>query len=226
MITLGEIEIDISEGNKVEVTEASEEKSSRNSDLVDTYFSPKQVKNKPPEFVRYLREHPLADRIKEVNINKKTLFSGLVAVLIITSIILVLMIPAPAGPLEGDWVKGDGQLFDFNSDGTMTNEIYQDSSWTTNGDLLTIVSTVQYLDENGYFTSRIIVQEVIYSLSEDENAMWWEWKSVSIDGVEQNLDENSCSLLLKENIAGNNFEYSVESKAYYEETPSGCIPNS
>ena len=49
MITLGEIEIDISEGNKIEATEASEEKSSRNSDLVDTYFSPKQVKNKPSE---------------------------------------------------------------------------------------------------------------------------------------------------------------------------------
>ena len=108
----------------------------------------------------------------------------------------------------------------------MTNEIYQDSSWTTSENILTIVSTVQYINDDNYFTSRIIVQEVIYSLSEDENAMWWEWNSVSIDGVEQNLDENSCSLLLKENIAGNNFEYSVESKAYYEETPSGCIPNS
>ena len=226
MITLSEIEIDISEGNKIEATEDIEEKSSRNSDLVDTYFSPKQVQNKPSEFVRYLREHPLADRIKEVNINKKTLFSGLVAVLIITSIILVLMIPPPAGPLEGDWVKGDGQLFDFNSDGTMTNEIYQDSSWTANGDLLTIVSTVQYLDENDYFTSRIIVQVVTYTLSEDGNAMWWEWKSVSIDGAEQDVDVNTCSLLLKEKVAGNNFEYSVESKAYYEETPSGCIPNS
>jgi len=225
VITLGEIEIDISEGNKVEVTEAPEEKSSRNSDLVDTYFSPKQVKNKPSEFVRYLREHPLADRVKEVNINKKTLFSGLVAVLIITSIILVLMIPAPAGPLEGDWVKGDGQLFDFNSDGTMTNEIYQDSSWTTNGDLLTIVSTVQYLDENDYFTTRIIVQEATYTLSEDGNAMWWEWKSVSIDGVEQDVDVNTCSLLLKEKVAENNYEYSIESKGYAEETPSGCIQN-
>tara|TARA_B100001996_G_scaffold324734_1_gene270387 strand:- start:644 stop:1324 length:681 start_codon:yes stop_codon:yes gene_type:complete len=225
VIALGEIEIDISEGNKIEATASSEEKSSPKSDLVDTYFSPKEVKNKAPEFVRYLREHPLADRIKEVNINKKTLFSGLVAVLIITSIILVLMIPSPAGPLEGDWVKGDGQLFDFNGDGTMTNEIYQDSSWTTNGDLLTIVSTVQYLDENGYFTSRIIVQEVTYTLSEDENAMWWEWKSVSIDGIEQDVDVNTCSLLLKEKVAENNYEYSIKSKAYTEETPSGCIQN-
>jgi hypothetical protein len=225
VITLGEIEIDISEGNKIEATEASEGKSSRNSDLVDTYFSPKQVKNKPPEFVRYLKEHPLAHKIKEVNVNRKFVFSGLVAVLIITSIILVLMIPSPAGPLEGDWVKGDGQLFDFNSDGTMANEIYQDSSWTTSGDLLTIVSTVQYLDENDYFTSRIIVQEVTYTLSEDGNAMWWEWKSVSIDGVEQDVGVNTCSLLLKEKVAENNYEYSIESKGYAEETPSGCIQN-
>ncbi len=225
MIPLGEIEIDISEGTQIEETTSSEEKTSKNSDLVNTYFSPDQVKNKPPEFVRYLKEHPLAHKIKEVNVNRKFVFSGLVAILIISSIILVLMIPSPAGPLEGDWVKGDGQLFDFNVDGSMTNEIYQDSTWTTNGDLLTIVSTVQYLDENDYFTSRIIVQEVIYTLSEDENAMWWEWKSVSIDGVEQDVDVNTCSLLLKEKVAENNYEYSIESKAYTEETPSGCIQN-
>ena len=226
MIPLGEIEIDISEGNRVEVTTPPEEKTSKNSELVNTYFSPERVKNKPPEFVQYLKKHPLAEKIKEINVDKKIIFSALIAILTITSIVLVLMIPTPAGPLEGDWVKGDGQIFDFNGDGSMTNEIYQDSSWTTSGNILTIVSTVQYINDDNYFTSRIIVQEVIYSLSEDENAMWWEWKSVSIDGVEQNLDENSCSLLLKENIAGNNFEYSVESKAYYEETPSGCIPNS
>ena len=225
MIPLGEIEIDISEGTQIEETTSSEEKTSKNSDLVNTYFSPDQVKNKPPEFVRYLKEHPLAHKIKEVNVNRKFVFSGLVAILIISSIILVLMIPSPAGPLEGDWVKGDGQLFDFNVDGSMTNEIYQDSTWTTNGDLLTIVSTVQYLDENDYFTSRIIVQEVIYTLSEDENAMWWEWKSVSIDGVEQDVDVNTCSLLLKEKVAENNYEYSIESKVYTEETPSGCIQN-
>ena len=225
MIPLGEIEIDISEGTQIEETTSSEEKTSKNSDLVNTYFSPNQVKNKPPEFVRYLKEHPFAHKIKEVNVNRKFVFSGLVAILIISSIILVLMIPSPAGPLEGDWVKGDGQLFDFNVDGSMTNEIYQDSTWTTNGDLLTIVSTVQYLDENDYFTSRIIVQEVIYTLSEDENAMWWEWKSVSIDGVEQDVDVNTCSLLLKEKVAENNYEYSIESKAYTEETPSGCIQN-
>tara|TARA_B100001094_G_scaffold324147_1_gene376251 strand:+ start:633 stop:1313 length:681 start_codon:yes stop_codon:yes gene_type:complete len=225
VIPLGEIEIDISEGTQIEETTSSEEKTSKNSDLVNTYFSPDQVKNKPPEFVRYLKEHPLAHKIKEVNVNRKFVFSGLVAILIISSIILVLMIPSPAGPLEGDWVKGDGQLFDFNVDGSMTNEIYQDSTWTTNGDLLTIVSTVQYLDENDYFTSRIIVQEVIYTLSEDENAMWWEWKSVSIDGVEQDVDVNTCSLLLKEKVAENNYEYSIESKAYTEETPSGCIQN-
>ena len=225
MIPLGEIEIDISEGTQIEETTSSEEKTSKNSDLVNTYFSPDQVKNKPPEFVRYLKEHPLAHKIKEVNVNRKFVFSGLVAILIISSIILVLMIPSPAGPLEGDWVKGDGQLFDFNGDGSMTNEIYQDSTWTTKGDLLTIVSTVQYLDENDYFTSRIIVQEVIYTLSEDENAMWWEWKSVSIDGVEQDVDVNTCSLLLKEKVAENNYEYSIESKAYTEETPSGCIQN-
>ena len=225
MIPLGEIEIDISEGTQIEETTSSEEKTSKNSDLVNTYFSPDQVKNKPPEFVRYLKEHPLAHKIKEVNVNRKFVFSGLVAILIISSIILVLMIPSPAGPLEGDWVKGDGQLFDFNVDGSMTNEIYQDSTWTTNGDLLTIVSTVQYLDENDYFTSRIIVQEVTYTLSEDENAMWWEWKSVSIDGVEQDVDVNTCSLLLKEKVAENNYEYSIESKAYTEETPSGCIQN-
>ncbi len=225
MIPLGEIEIDISEGTQIEETTSSEEKTSKNSDLVNTYFSPAQVKNKPPEFVRYLKEHPLAHKIKEVNVNRKFVFSGLVAILIISSIILVLMIPSPAGPLEGDWVKGDGQLFDFNGDGSMTNEIYQDSTWTTNGDLLTIVSTVQYLDENDYFTSRIIVQEVTYTLSEDENAMWWEWKSVSIDGVEQDVDVNTCSLLLKEKVAENNYEYSIESKAYTEETPSGCIQN-
>lgn len=225
MIPLGEIEIDISEGTQIEETTSSEEKTSKNSDLVNTYFSPDQVKNKPPEFVRYLKEHPLAHKIKEVNVNRKFVFSGLVAILIISSIILVLMIPSPAGPLEGDWVKGDGQLFDFNVDGSMTNEIYQDSTWTTNGDLLTIVSTVQYLDENDYFTSRIIVQEVTYTLSEDENAMWWEWKSVSIDGVEQDVDVNTCSLLLKEKVAENNYEYSIESKAYNEETPSGCIQN-
>lgn len=225
MIPLGEIEIDISEGTQIEGDPPSEEKNSKHSDLVNTYFSPEQVKNKPPEFVRYLKEHPLAHKIKEVNINKKAVFSGLVAVLIITSIILVLMIPSPAGPLEGDWVKGDGQLFDFNGDGTMTNEIYQDSTWSTKGDLMTIVSTVQYLDEDNYFNSRIIVQEVTYTLSEDENAMWWEWKSVSIDGIEQDVDVNTCSLLLKEKIAGNNYEYSIESKAYTEETPSGCIQN-
>ena len=225
MIPLGEIEIDISEGTQIEETTSSEEKTSKNSDLVNTYFSPDQVKNKPPEFVRYLKEHPLAHKIKEVNVNRKFVFSGLVAILIISSIILVLMIPSPAGPLEGDWVKGDGQLFDFNGDGSMTNEIYQDSTWTTKGDLLTIVSTVQYLDENDYFTSRIIVQEVTYTLSEDENAMWWEWKSVSIDGVEQDVDVNTCSLLLKEKVAENNYEYSIESKAYTEETPSGCIQN-
>ena len=225
MIPLGEIEIDISEGTQIEETTSPEAKTSQNSDLVNTYFSPDQVKNKPPEFVRYLKEHPLAHKIKEVNVNRKFVFSGLVAVLIITSIILVLMIPSPAGPLEGDWVKGDGQLFDFNGDGSMTNEIYQDSTWTTKGDLLTIVSTVQYLDENDYFTSRIIVQEVTYTLSEDENAMWWEWKSVSIDGIEQDVDVNTCSLLLKEKVAENNYEYSIESKTYAEETPNGCIQN-
>ena len=54
MIPLGEIEIDISEGNRVEVTTPSEEKTSKNSELVNRYFSPERVKNKPPEFVQYL----------------------------------------------------------------------------------------------------------------------------------------------------------------------------
>ena len=129
------------------------------------------------------------------------------------------MIPQDGEPIEGNWIKSDGQSLEFEAGGDFSNQIYPGSTWSLDGKILTMTSTVQIIDDNQLIT-KLIVQTVDVSFSDDENAMWWVWDSVTIDNVPQELDENSCSLLLKTSLAKNTYEFGINAPNYESDKPA------
>ena len=191
----------------------------------DLYYAPQPRKKQFTEVVQDLKSHPFYKKSKEVLLQKQTVYSISVGLFIIFAFTLIFMIPEPVDPIEGKWMKADGEILNFVGDGEMIHEIQMQTTWTTDGDGLTLISQLNYIDSSQQVSSQLIVQNVKFTMTEDENGMWWHWQSILINDVEQEISEDQCALLLRTSVAENTYEYSVVSISYENEKPESCTQN-
>ena len=191
----------------------------------DLYYAPQPRKKQFTEVVQDLKSHPFYKKSKEVLLQKQTAYSISVGLFIIFAFTLIFMIPEPVDPVEGKWMKADGEILNFVGDGEMIHEIQMQTTWTTDGDGLTLISQLNYIDSSQQVSSQLIVQNVKFTMTEDENGMWWHWQSILINDVEQEISEDQCALLLRTSVAENTYEYSVVSTSYENEKPESCTQN-
>ena len=191
----------------------------------DLYYAPQPRKKQFTEVVQDLKSHPFYKKSKEVLLQKQTVYSISVGLFIIFAFTLIFMIPEPVDPIEGKWMKADGEILNFVGDGEMIHEIQMQTTWTTDGDGLTLISQLNYIDSSQQVSSQLIVQNVKFTMTEDENGMWWHWQSILINDVEQEISEDQCALLLRTSVVENTYEYSVVSTSYEDEKPESCTQN-
>ena len=191
----------------------------------DLYYAPQPRKKQLTEVVQDLKSHPFYKKSKEVILQRQTAYSISVGLFIIFAFTLIFMIPEPVDPIEGKWMKADGEILNFVGDGEMIHEIQMQTTWTTDGDGLTLVSQLNYIDSSQQVSSQLIVQNIKFTMTEDENGMWWHWQSILINDVEQEISEEQCALLLRTSVADNTYEYSVVSTSYEDEKPESCTQN-
>ena len=191
----------------------------------DLYYAPQPRKKQFTEVVQDLKSHPFYKKSKEVLLQKQTVYSISVGLFIIFAFTLIFMIPEPVDPIEGKWMKADGEILNFVGDGETIHEIQMQTTWTTDGDGLTLISQLNYIDSSQQVSSQLIVQNVKFTMTEDENGMWWHWQSILINDVEQEISEDQCALLLRTSVAENTYEYSVVSTSYENEKPESCTQN-
>ena len=168
-----------------------------------------------------IRNHPLTKQTTEFFKQRNVLYATAVIMLLIGGVVLMFMIPQSTEPIEGTWIKSDGQGFEFDGDNGFDNQIYPGSSYTFDGSSLVMTSTVQVID-NGQLVTKLIIQSVDVTFTDDENAMWWVWASVTVDNEQQELDESPCSLLIRTSIAKNTYEFGVNAPDYQSEKPLLC----
>ena len=191
----------------------------------DLYYAPQPRKKQFTEVVQDLKSHPFYKKSKEVLLQRQTVYSISVGLFIIFAFTLIFMIPEPVEPIEGKWMKADGEILNFVGDGEMIHEIQMQTTWTTDGGDLTLISQLNYIDSSQQVSSQLIVQNVQFTMTEDENGMWWHWQSILINDVEQDISEDQCALLLRTSVVENTYEYSVVSTSYEAEKPESCTQN-
>ena len=168
-----------------------------------------------------IKNHKITKQVSDFVQQRNIIYAAIIGGLLISVVLLMLMIPQDGEPIEGNWIKSDGQSLEFEDGGDFSNQIYPGSTWSLDDKILTMTSTVQIIDDNQLIT-KLIVQTVEVSFSDDENAMWWVWDSVTIDNIDQELDENSCSLLLKKSLAENTYEFGINAPDYESDKPVAC----
>ena len=161
-------------------------------------------------------------RDKVIENRRAGLIAGGIFAIILVSI-LAFKIPSTTGPIEGDWLKSDGQKLTFDSTGTYSDSSDFSSTWEFSGDNLTIVSTDIYSNSNGTAETYLVLQEARIEISDDGNAMWLKWVKWVIDGEELSPPDQ-CILLLKSSVAKNAIEYGEVADRYLLENPQWCIP--
>ena len=160
--------------------------------------------------------------LEKLPLNRRTVvIASTITVILILSAIAFL-IPASTDPINGTWVKSDGQKLSFDSDGDYDDQSSFDSIWKLDGKDLTIISSGTIYYSDGSRESIELIQEIEIYFSDDENALWLDFDSVKVNGEEQNSDNQQCVLILKNNIASNILEYSNEYSEYLDETPKQC----
>ena len=180
--------------------------------------------SQPPKISNQLtniRNHPFTRQATEFMKQKNVLYASIVIMLLIGGVVLVFMIPQSTEPIEGTWIKSDGQAFTFDDDNGFNNQIYPGSTYTLEGGSLVMTSTVQIIND-GQLVTKLIIQSVDVTFTADENAMWWVWASVTVDDEQQELDETPSSLLIRTTVAKNTYEFGVNSPTYQAEKPLLC----
>ena len=162
--------------------------------------------------------------VKAVLIEKKVpaIAAGVILVVILSA--LVFMIPTTTGEaIEGTWMKADGQKITFEGDKTYSDGLGYSSMWNLDDDTLTVISNIQSTSSNGTMEFTSIVQKMTIAFSEDENAMWISWQSITLNGEEiEDSSEDECVLLLKSSVAKSIPDYNDNFVNYESETPAFC----
>ena len=135
------------------------------------------------------------------------------------SILLILMvsiiaynIPSKMGPMEGEWMKSDGERVSFTSKGDYHDDSNYDATWELTDESLTITWT------SG---SSTIVQNAQIKMSDDENVVWLKWTQLVINGEESD-PPNQCITLLSTEVVNTVAQYGQISSNYASENPSWC----
>ena len=162
--------------------------------------------------------------VKTVLIEKKVpaIAAGIILVVILSA--LVFMIPTTTGEaIEGTWMKADGQKITFEGDKTYSDGLGYSSMWNLDDDTLTVISNIQSTSSNGTMEFTSIVQKMTIAFSEDENAMWISWQSITLNGEEfEDSSEDECVLMLKSSVAKSIPDYNDNFVNYESETPAFC----
>jgi len=212
-------------GEHVEVESEQNPSTETKPPVHNLYYTPQPKKKQFSDVVQDMKSHPLYQKSKDVLMRRQTAYSIAVGLFIVFAFTLVFMIPDPVEPIEGKWMKADGEVLNFVGNGEMVHEIQMVTTWTTDGDDLTLISQLNYIDDSQQVSSQLIVQNIKYTITEDENGMWWHWQSVLINDVEQEITEDQCALLLRTSVSENTYEYSVVSTSYDDEKPEACTQN-
>ena len=191
------------------------------SNQFQAYIPTEKPQTKFSDRFEDIKNHKITKQVSDFVKQRNIIYATVIGGLLISVVLLLLMIPQDGEPIEGNWIKSDGQSLEFESGGDFSNQIYPGSTWSLDGSILTMTSTVQIIDDNQLIT-KLIVQTVEVSFSEDENAMWWVWDSVTIDNIPQELDDNSCSLLLKKSLAENTYQFGINAPSYDSDKPVIC----
>ena len=162
--------------------------------------------------------------VKTVLIEKKVpaIAAGIILVVILSA--LVFMIPTTTGEaIEGTWMKADGQKITFEDDKTYSDGLGYSSMWNLDDDTLTVISNIQSTSSNGTMEFTSIVQKMTIAFSEDENAMWISWQSITLNGEEfEDSSEDECVMMLKSSVAKSIPDYNDNFVNYESETPAFC----
>ena len=162
--------------------------------------------------------------VKTVLIEKKIPAIAVGVILIVILSALVFMIPTTTGEaIEGTWMKADGQKITFDGDKTYSDGLGYSSMWNLDDDTLTIISNIQSTSSNGTMEFTSIVQKMTIAFSEDENAMWISWQSITLNGEEfEDSSKDECVLMLKSSVAKSIPDYNDNFVNYESETPAFC----
>jgi hypothetical protein len=135
---------------------------------------------------------------------------------------IVLLLPTTAGPIEGTWIKADGQEFEFDKNGDLDFDNSFTSTWDYQGSVLTMTSTRLAVDNNNQIYEMEIVQKLNIELIDDDNAMWLSWVSLTVDGQQSSQMSDECFLMMKQSTASTPDEFYTQSLKYEDERPNWC----
>ena len=135
---------------------------------------------------------------------------------------IILLLPTTAGPIEGTWIKADGQEFEFEKNGDLEFDNSFTSTWDYQGSVLTMTSTRMAVDNNNQIYEMEIVQKLNIELIDDDNAMWMSWVSLTIDGQQSSQMSDECFLMMKQSTASTPDEFYTQSLEYEDERPNWC----
>ena len=129
-------------GNEVEIEPPQPLPVTESPSGHDLYYAPQARKKQLSEVIQEVKSHPLYKKSKEAVLQKQTLYSIAVGLFVVFALTLIFMIPEPTDPIEGKWMKADGEVLNFAGNGVMAHEIQMQTTWTTDGDDLTPLSQV------------------------------------------------------------------------------------
>jgi len=135
---------------------------------------------------------------------------------------IILLLPTTAGPIEGTWIKADGQEFEFDKNGDLDFDNSFTSTWDYQGSVLTMTSTRLAVDNNNQIYEMEIVQKLNIELIDDDNAMWLSWVSLTVDGQQSSQMSDECFLMMKQSTASTPDEFYTQSLKYEDERPNWC----
>ena len=142
---------------------------------------------------------------------KVAMIAGSILLILLVSII-AYSIPSKMGPMEGEWMKSDGERVSFTSKGDYHDDSNYDATWELTDESLTITWTS---------SSSTIVQNSQVEMSGDENVVWLKWTQLVINGEESD-PPNQCITLLSTEVVNTVAQYGQISSNYASEKPSWC----
>tara|TARA_B100000965_G_C19517120_1_gene724704 strand:- start:43 stop:789 length:747 start_codon:yes stop_codon:yes gene_type:complete len=135
---------------------------------------------------------------------------------------IILLLPTTSGPIEGTWIKADGQEFEFDKNGDLDFDNSFTSTWDYQGSVLTMTSTRLAVDNNNQIYEMEIVQKLNIELIDDDNAMWLSWVSLTVDGQQSSQMSDECFLMMKQSTASTPDEFYTQSLKYEDDRPNWC----
>ena len=142
---------------------------------------------------------------------KVAMIAGSILLILMVSII-AYSIPSKMGPMEGEWMKSDGERVSFTSKGDYHDDSNYDATWELTDESLTITWTS---------SSSTIVQNAQVEMSDDANVVWLKWTQLVINGEESD-PPNQCITLLSTEVVNTVAQYGQISSNYASEKPSWC----